>query len=105
MFRVFKVYRFEKSAKKLLTESQDEEVEQLINDLKNEKIVGQPLTYPFFREKKIRGKRVYFLVYEDLKVAFLVNVSKKKYQQETIDEIKALLPAFKKEAEKIASTQ
>jgi len=105
MYRVFKIHRFEKSAQKLFTSSELLEVQRLVRDLKEGAVIGKPLSYPFFREKKICGKRVYFLVYEDFKIVFLVNASDKGHQQKTIDEIKALLPHFKKEAERIFNTQ
>jgi putative component of toxin-antitoxin plasmid stabilization module len=56
--------------------------------------VGDSLGFKFFREKKIGGKRVYYLIYEDLKAVLLVGVSDKKSQQETIDEIKSKLTGY-----------
>ncbi|MFT4250088.1 MAG: hypothetical protein ACMXYD_01870 [Candidatus Woesearchaeota archaeon] len=103
-YRVFKIDKFSKIISKLLTKKQQEELNSFIEELKQGKIIGQPLSYEFFREKKIGDKRVYFLVYKDLKIIFLVNASNKKYQQETIDEIKLMFSDFKKEAQRIAST-
>ena len=62
------------------------------------KIIGKPISYDFFREKKIGDKRIYFLVYKDFALILLVGSSDKKMQQETIDEIKCLLPEFKEYA-------
>lgn len=98
MFRVFKSPKFKKVAEKSLDKIELEELETFINELKQGNTFGRPLSYPFFREKKIGGKRIYFLVYDEIQVVLLVNVSNKKYQQETIDEIKFLFPAFKKYA-------
>jgi len=64
-------------------------------------LVGKPLGYPFLREKRIREKRVYYLVYPDLLLVLLVATSGKKDQQPTIDHIKAKLPEFRKEAENL----
>lgn len=61
-----------------------------------QKSKGKKLTYDFLREKKIGGKRIYYLVYEDISLILLVSASDKKMQQATIDEIKFLLPEFKK---------
>src|SRR3990167_9076464 len=61
--------------------------------------LGKPLTYPFLREKKIGGRRIYYLVYENLKLILLVATSDKKDQQETINRIKSQLYEFKKVAE------
>jgi len=62
---------------------------------------GNQLSYPFLREKRIKEKRIYYLVYEDLKLVLLVAVSGKKNQQATIDHIKNGLDEFRKAAENI----
>lgn len=56
--------------------------------------VGDPLKYPFFREKKVGGKRVYFLIYSDIRAVLMVGISDKKEQQETIDDIKGRLEEY-----------
>lgn len=61
--------------------------------------VGRELNYPFLREKRIREKRIYYLIYEDLKLVLLVATSGKKDQQYTIDSIKKHLDNFRKIAE------
>jgi len=65
---------------------------------------GKPLGYPYLREKKIGGRRIYYLIYDDLKLVLLVATSDKKDQQATIDHIKGNLDEFRKIA-KIISTQ
>ena len=60
------------------------------------------LRYPFLREKRIKEKRVYYLIYEDLELVLLVAVSGKKDQQATIDHIIRYLDEFKKVAEDIS---
>ena len=64
--------------------------------------VGDPLNYRFLREKRIKGRRIYYLVYEDLKLILCVATSQKKDQQTTIDHIKNHLDEFKKTAQDIA---
>ncbi len=59
------------------------------------------MSYPFFREKRIKEKRIYYLVYDDLKLVLLVATSGKKDQQLTIDHIKHSLHEYKKIAEEI----
>lgn len=61
--------------------------------------VGDHCGYPFLREKRIREKRVYYLIYDDLKLVLLVATSGKKDQQFTIDHIKEHLDQFRKIAE------
>jgi len=62
---------------------------------------GSQLSFSFLREKRIREKRIYYLVYEDLKLVLLVATSSKKTQQKTIDNIKEELKEFRKVAESI----
>lgn len=64
--------------------------------------IGNQLSYPFLREKRIKEKRIYYLIYEDLKLVLLVAVSGKKDQQATIDHIKENLDEFRKVAEHIS---
>lgn len=40
--------------------------EKIPQKLAENPFVGKPLRYPFLREKKIREKRIYYLVYDDL---------------------------------------
>ncbi len=96
MYKIYEIGNFEKELNKLLDKSELLEYENFKKELKKGNILGKPLGYDFFREKKIGGKRVYFLVYKEITLILFVKSSKKKYQQETIDEIKFLLPEFKK---------
>lgn len=98
MYRVFKSPKFDKKVEKLLSSKELNELDKLIEKLKSDQFIEKPLNYEFFREYKIGVKRIYFLVYEDIAIILLVNSSNKKYQQETIDEIKLLLNEFKQYA-------
>jgi hypothetical protein len=62
---------------------------------------GDPLRYPFLREKRVGGRRVYYLIYEDLALILLVAVSGKKDQQATINHIVQELGEFRKVAEDV----
>ena len=78
----------------------DNEIEQLeINPY-----VGRSLNYKFFREKKVKNFRIYFLVYEGYVVVFVIALSSKKYQQKVIDTIKTLIPYYKEEIKKKLSS-
>lgn len=44
---------------------------------------------------------MYYLIYEDVKSIFIINISKKKDQQKIIDSINLLISDYKKEIEKI----
>ncbi|HIH42187.1 TPA: hypothetical protein HA246_00925 [Candidatus Woesearchaeota archaeon] len=69
--------------------------------LKVNPLVGRSLGYPFLREKRIREKRVYYLIYNDLNLVLLVATSGKRDQQATIDHIKQQLDEYRKVAENI----
>ena len=80
---------------KLLPKDYQEQIENIIKQLKETWQVGKPLGYPFCREKKLGKYRLYFLVYEDIDTVLLVTMSDKKAQQETIDKIKHELDIYK----------
>lgn len=63
--------------------------------LKENPYVGDQIKYRFFREKRIKEKRIYYLVYDDLSAVLVVAFGGKKAQKETIDEIIKYLPKFK----------
>lgn len=50
--------------------------------------------YIFFREKKLNGNRIYYLVYEEFVIVLMVAVSDKRTQQGTIDDIKRRLDEY-----------
>jgi mRNA-degrading endonuclease RelE of RelBE toxin-antitoxin system len=65
-------------------------------------LVGKQLSYKFLREKKIGGRRVYYLVYDDLNLVLLVATSSKKDQSDTIKHLKKHLDKFRELVEKIS---
>jgi|SRR3989338_7760761 len=79
-----------------------EDASNVPKQLAENPLTGKPLSYIFLREKRIREKRIYYLVYEDLKLVLLVAVSGKKDQQATIDHIKENMKEFRKVAEYVA---
>jgi len=79
-----------------------EAVDKIPSKLKENPFLGDPLNYKFLRERRVKEKRVYYLIYEDLKLVLLVATSGKKDQQATIDHIKNNLDEFRKVAEDIA---
>ena len=76
-------------------------VDKIEDQLVENPYVGDPLNVKWFREKRVEGFRVYFLVYEDLKAVFMVSISGKKNQQKVINTIKLLLDFFREEIEKL----
>jgi len=99
MFRILTTEEFDKDFEKLDVSIQrmiDSEIKQLeINPH-----VGKPLGYRFFREKKVKNYRFYYLIYDEYVVVFVVAISSKKGQQKAIDRIKLLMPYYKEEIRK-----
>ncbi|MBT3836456.1 hypothetical protein HOD05_04190 [Candidatus Woesearchaeota archaeon] len=100
MFKVIGTDTYLFELKKFSKQEQDE-ASKIPKELAQNPFIGKPLNYKFLREKKIGGKRIYFLVYEDLSLVLLVATSTKKNQQATIEHLKTNLPEFKRIAEKI----
>ncbi len=94
MVRVVSTKEFD-TLERLMPTDYQEQIKNIIKQLKETWQVGKPLGYPFFREKKLGKYRVYFLIYEDIDTVLLVTISDKKAQQETIDKIKQELNIYK----------
>ena len=61
-YAVYKTESFEKEAEEL-SASDKEIVHKILLKLSENPYVGDAIRYRFFREKRIREKRIYFLVY------------------------------------------
>ena len=85
------------------TKADREVAEKIPEKLSLDPYLCDPLGYRFFRERRIREKRVYFLVYEDLQLVLLIATSGKKDQQSKINYIKHHFDDFRKLAEKIST--
>ena len=97
---VYTTESFEKEVEKL-SDSDKEILQKIFLQLKNNPYVGNSLRYRFFREKRIREKRIYYLVYDDLNAVLVVAFGGKKAQQETIDEVIKCLPEFREYLKRI----
>ena len=84
------------------TKTYREIAEKIPTKLAQNPYLGDQLGYRFFRERRIREKRVYYLVYDDLKLVLLIATSDKKDQQSKINYIKHHFYDFRKLAEEIA---
>ena len=92
-FKVFRALTFEKEFSKL-PKVEKEAIEKFEKKLVENPYLGKPLGYAFFREKKLNGRRVYYLIYEEFVIVLIVALSDKKTQQVTIDEIKQRLGEY-----------
>mgnify|MGYP001603827864 CR=1 FL=1 len=78
-----------------LEKSERERIAKLYLKLAENPFAGDQLQYKHLREKRLNGKRVYFLVYEDLRVVLIVAISGKKDQQATINHIVSSFDKYK----------
>ena len=93
-YKVFSTESF-KNEKLKLTKSEQEQIDKMFLQLKENPYVGDSLRYRFLREKRIKEKRIYYLIYDDLLSVLLVAISDKKAQKETIDEIVISLDSYR----------
>ncbi len=95
-FNIQTTLEFEKKFK-ILDNSIKTSIQKVINQLKINPYLGKPLGYKFFREKKVKNFRVYYLVFDDVLIVLLVGLSNKKNQKEVINNIKKLMSGLKEE--------
>ena len=90
-YRVLKMQEFDSDFKKL-QKNEKERVDRFLLQLSEKGgLVGKPLGVKFFREKKFEGKRLYYLIYDEVLVVLAVAISDKKAQRATINRI---MPKF-----------
>lgn len=93
-YAVYTTESFEKEAEKL-SDSDREIIQKIFLQLKENPYVGDQIRYRFFREKRLREKRIYYLIYDDLSAVLVVAIGGKKAQQETINEIVKYLSEYR----------
>ena len=101
LYEVYTLNIFDKEMNKL-SETEKEIIEKMYKKLKEDPYTGDPIRYKFFREKRIKEKRIYFLVYDDLKIVLMVAIGGKKAQKETINEIVSYFGEYRIYAEKLS---
>lgn len=86
---VFVVYHTKEFDKKLQKFSKDfkEWVDKIEDQLIGNPYVGNPISVPWFREKKKGKYRIYYLIYNDFNVVYKVGISEKNDQQIIINTI------------------
>ena len=102
-YAVYVLNVFDKEMNKL-SESDKEIIQKIFLQLKDNPYAGDQIRYKFFREKRVREKRVYYLVYDDLKIVLMVAIGGKKAQEETIDEIVRYFKEYRGYAEKLSNS-
>tara|TARA_Y100000310_G_scaffold345846_1_gene471158 strand:+ start:49181 stop:49492 length:312 start_codon:yes stop_codon:yes gene_type:complete len=99
MYEIYTTDQFDKSFNKL-DDLIQRQIGDVIEQLETNPYSGKPLGYKFFREKKIKNHRIYYLIYDDIVVVFVIAISGKKDQQTTIDKIKKMVPYYQEEIKK-----
>ena len=95
MWELEETLEFEKEYHKLPPTMQSRFQEQFKKLKENPYGIGKPLGFPWFRELKNDGFRVYYLIYDQQILVLFVGVSTKRNQQQIIDIVKKNLKLFK----------
>lgn len=103
VYAVYTLNVFDKKMNKF-PESDKEIIKKIFLQLKENPYVGDQIRYKFFREKRIREKRIYYLVYDDLRIVLMVAIGSKKAQEETIGKIVGYFNEYRKYAEKLSNS-
>ncbi|MBI2671265.1 type II toxin-antitoxin system RelE/ParE family toxin [Candidatus Woesearchaeota archaeon] len=99
MYKIYTTRKFDEDFEKL-DKSLKDQIQKEIDQLEINPYVGNPLGYKFFREKKVKNYRFYYLIYEEYVVVFVIALSDKKEQQKVINQIRYLIPFYKEEIKK-----
>ncbi len=95
-FKIIATKSFLKNISKFLEKKEFEKFEKFKERLKNYPYLGDSLRVPFVREFKTEsGKRIYFLVYEEIQIILFVSMSNKKDQNRIIQIIFENLKEYK----------
>ena len=99
-YKVFRSVSFQEEITKYDKNIQDR-VDKIEDKLVYNPEYGNPLGTRWFRESRFENYRIYYLIYEDLEVVYIVAISGKKDQQKTINTIRLFLEFFRDEIEKL----
>ncbi len=99
-YAVYTTESFDKEVEKLPRGDQ-EIIQKMFLKIRDNPYASDQLRYRNLREKRIREKRVYFLVYDDLHAVLIVAISGKKDQQATINHIINYFDEYKEYLERL----
>ena len=85
---------------KLSTKDQ-ERINSLVQQFTTNPYVGDYLQIKSMREKRLNGKRIYHVVFEDLKLVLIIAISDKRTQQKTINSIRSNMNGYREYAKSI----
>jgi|SRR3989344_5248827 len=100
---VYAIYKTEAFAKifESLEVAERDWITKIVGQLKENPHAGKPLGFPWFREKKFGGKRLYYLIYNELGKILIVAFGNKKEQKLIIQSVLRNLDAYNELAEKL----
>ena len=84
-----------------MEKSEQEWVNSIKLQLKENPNTGKPLKFEWFREKKFGDKRMYYLIYQNISRVLLVSFGSKKSQQKIINHILENKENYKKIIESV----
>mgnify|MGYP001594697166 FL=1 len=99
-YKIYHSAEFDKELNKF-DENFKKRVDKIEDQLSGNPYAGSPLNVRWFREKRIENYRVYYLIYEDLKVVFMVAISGKKDQQKVINTLRLIFDILREEIENL----
>ena len=95
MFHIFRTAEFNEDYA-TLDHAEQIKLDKILIKLEEQgNVVGRPLRRDFLREKRLNGKRVYYLVYQHLSSILMFGLSNKKMQQTTIDIVLASIEEYR----------
>jgi len=100
LYKIFHSQRFSRELSKF-DSFFHEQVGKVEDQLAENPFVGDSLNVRWFREKRIRKYRIYYLIYEDLRSVFMVAISGKKDQQKVINTIRLITTLLREEIENL----
>lgn len=98
-WRILKTELFERKFNKL-DKSIQQQIEKIRDQLKENPFVGKPLQVEFLREKKVGKFRLYYLIYKEYVIVYMIAISEKKDQQRAINTIQLFLDRYQQDIEK-----
>ncbi len=94
VYAVYATENFENETSDL-SKTEIKRIKKIFLQLKENPYVGDSIRYRFLREKRLKEKRIYYIIYEEWSAVLIVALGGKKEQQKMIDRIIKYLPDFK----------
>lgn len=101
-YKIYTTPEFDRLLEELPKDDQIEIDKLTKEELPENPYQGRALGFKFFREKRMKGKRVYFLIYDDYILVLMVAIGDKKTQKKDIAQIKMNREAYLKLAEDLS---